>query len=98
MSDIINYVKGFDLFGIKSIQIPCLTGSGEPSVDIADKIGLLYINEDNGDMYKCINGTNGLVWDRITNDSAKESNYNTETGELVIDDASYDEATGELII
>ena len=70
MSDIVNYVEGLDLFGIKAKQIPCLTGNGEPSAESALKIGLLYINEDNGDMYKCINGTNGLVWSKMTSSSA----------------------------
>ena len=62
-----NYVKGFDLFGVKARQIPCLTGKGEPIESIALKIGLLYINEDNGDMYKCVkrNGEEGLVWEMI---------------------------------
>ena len=65
-----NYVKGFDLFGVKARQIPCLTGKGEPIESIALKIGLLYINEDNGDMYKCVNG-NGedLVWALVNNES-----------------------------
>ena len=70
MNDNFNYVKGFNLFGVKARQIPCLTGKGEPIESIALKIGLLYINEDNGDMYKCVNG-NGedLVWALVNNES-----------------------------
>ena len=69
--DKFNYVKGFDLFGVKARQIPCLTAKGEPSNELALKIGLLYINEDNGDMYKCVkgNGEEGLVWEKIDNKS-----------------------------
>ena len=59
------YVKRFNLFGIKARQIPCLTDRGKPTEDIALKIGLLYIDEDNGDMYKCVKGEEGLVWDMI---------------------------------
>lgn len=98
MSDITHYVEGFDLFGIKAKQIPCLTGNGEPSADSAVEIGLLYIDEDSGSMYKCINSTNGLVWDKITNDASGSGNYNEETGELIINGASYNETTGELTI
>ena len=60
-----NYVKGFDLFGVKARQIPCITDHGKPTKSIAIRIGLLYINEDNGDMYKCIKGEEGLVWEMI---------------------------------
>ena len=69
--DNFNYVKGFDLFGVKARQIPCLTAKGEPSNELALKIGLLYINEDNGDMYKCIkkNGEEGLVWVLVNNEN-----------------------------
>lgn len=69
--DSFNYVKGFDLFGVKARQIPCLTAKGEPSNELALKIGLLYINEDNGDMYKCVKGgvEEGLVWVKIINDN-----------------------------
>lgn len=73
MSDIVNYVEGLDLFGIKAKQIPCLTGNGAPSAESALKIGLLYINEDNGDMYKCVNGTDGLVWDMMINNSTSSN-------------------------
>ena len=76
--DKFNYVKGFDLFGIKVRQISCLTGNGEPGNELALKIGLLYINEDNGDMYKCINGNGeeGLVWVLVNNES-NDSGQNT---------------------
>ena len=69
MNDNFNYVKGFDLFGVKARQIPCLTAKGEPTANLALKIGLLYINEDNGDMYKCVNGEEGLVWVLVNNES-----------------------------
>lgn len=72
--DNISYVDGFDLFGIKARQIPCLSGKGEPNADIAAAIGLLYIDEDTGDMYKSIKGNeNSLIWTRIANDSSQSS-------------------------
>ena len=80
MSDSFNYVKGFDLFGVKARQIPCLTAKGEPTASLALKIGLLYINEDNGDMYKCVkkNGEEGLVWVLVNNE-----NTSTDSGQNV---------------
>lgn len=81
MNDKFNYVKGFDLFGVKARQIPCLTAKGEPNNELALKIGLLYINEDNGDMYKCVkgNGEEGLVWIKIDN-----KDTNTNSGQNVV--------------
>ena len=79
--DKFNYVKGFNLFGVKARQIPCLTGKGEPSNELALKIGLLYIDEDSGDMYKCIkiNGEEGLVWVLVNNkDTSTDSGQNVE--------------------
>ena len=76
--DSFNYVKGFNLFGVKARQIPCLTGKGEPSNELALRIGLLYINEDNGDMYKCIKGNEEerLVWVLVDN-----KDTNTDSGQ-----------------
>lgn len=79
--DSFNYVKGFDLFGVKARQIPCLTAKGEPSNELALKIGLLYINEDNGDMYKCVkgNGEESLVWVLVNNkDTSTDSGQSTD--------------------
>ena len=86
-----HYVKRFNLFGIKARQIPCLTDHGKPTEDIALKIGLLYIDEDNGDMYKCINGSNGLIWEKIgtaqSNDGESVNIGNLDLGEgLLIED------------
>ena len=34
--------------------IPCLTGNGEPTRETEGAVGSLYMNIDNGDMYKCV--------------------------------------------
>lgn len=49
-----NYVESFNLFGIEAKEIPCIKGSGAPTTATAGAVGLLYMNTDNGDMYKCI--------------------------------------------
>ena len=79
-----NYVKGFDLFGVKAKQIPCLTGNGEPTANLALKIGLLYVDEDNGDMYKCVkgNGEEGLVWVLVNNKDTNTDSGQNPTVEL----------------
>ena len=86
MSDI-NYVEGFTLFGIKAKQIPCLTGHGEPSIELDLKVGLLYINEDSGEMYKCVKGHNEeLVWKLVNDNSQIATSEDDEIIDMLIEE------------
>ena len=47
------YVKDFDFFGDDIRQIPCLTGKGAPASGLAVEVGILYLDTDEGKLYKC---------------------------------------------
>lgn len=56
-----NYVSHLNLFGVEAKEIPCITASGAPTTSTVGAVGLLYMNTDNGDVYKCI-GVNGSTY------------------------------------
>lgn len=49
-----NYVDSYTLFGVETKQIPCIPGIGAPSTSTAGAVGMLYMDTDTGDMYKCV--------------------------------------------
>ena len=63
-----NYVESFNLFGIEAKEVPCIKGSGAPTTATVAAVGCLYMNTDNGDMYKCISNEDGYVWVNILGD------------------------------
>lgn len=79
--DNVNFVNSFNIIGVEVAQIPCLTGHGEPLQDFALKVGLLYINEDSGEMYKCIKGESDLIWELVNshNNITPDWNQNDST-------------------
>jgi hypothetical protein len=46
-----NYVKNHNTFGVETKEIPCIVGKGAPSI-ITNVVGLLYMDEDTGEVYK----------------------------------------------
>lgn len=54
-----NYVDSISLFGVNAKEIPCIKGSGEPTTATEGAVGCLYMNTDNGNMYKCVAVTDG---------------------------------------
>lgn len=55
-----NYVDHLKMFGVEAKEIPCVKDSGAPTENTVGAVGLLYMNTDNGDMYKCISVANGV--------------------------------------
>lgn len=49
-----NYVKYFNLFGVDTKEIPCITGKGAPTAETVGAVGLFYMDTDTGEVYKCI--------------------------------------------
>ena len=45
------YVKNHNAFGVKTKEIPCIVGKGAPD-NAANAVGLLYMDEDTGEVYK----------------------------------------------
>ena len=61
-----NFVKFFNLFGTRVRQIPCLKGSGTPNGETKGAVGCLYMNTDNGYLYKCTAVVDGVcTWARV---------------------------------
>ena len=77
-----NYVSAFDLFGIEARQVTCDCANGAPTSSTPGKIGMLYMNINNGDVYKCISSGNGTTtWSLLvaSEDSIKNAINNALT-------------------
>ena len=58
-----NFVESLNMFGVEAKEIPCIVGSGAPTATTAGAVGLLYMNADNGDVYKCTDADDvGYTW------------------------------------
>lgn len=61
-----NYVESLDLFGTKAKEISCIKGSGAPTSSTEGAVGLLYMDINNGNIYKCISVSEGLsTWETV---------------------------------
>ena len=64
-----NYINSFNMFGIEAKEIPSIKGSGAPTTETEGAVGCLYMNTDNGDLYKCIASVEGVqTWVSILGD------------------------------
>ena len=69
-----NYVESLNLFGVEAKEIPCVRGSGAPTGSTDGAVGLLYMNTDTGDIYKCTAENNGAyTWSPVGNGSAEDA-------------------------
>lgn len=78
----VNYVSAFDLFGVEARQVTCDCANGAPTSSTPGKIGMLYMNINNGDVYKCISSGNGTTtWSLlvVSEDSIKNAVNNALT-------------------
>lgn len=60
-----DYVESFNLFGTDVSQIPCIRKSGAPTNETKAAVGCLYMNTDNGALYKCVAATDGVYTWRL---------------------------------
>lgn len=73
-----NYVESLNLFGVEAKEIPCIKGSGVPTESTVGAVGLLYMDIDTGDMYKCTAENGGAyTWNMLgdNNDPDRHSDY-----------------------
>lgn len=47
-----NYVKNLKMLGIEAKEIPCITGKGAPTLETEGAVGMFYMAEDSGKVYK----------------------------------------------
>ena len=55
-----NYVDSFNLFGVEAAQIPCIKGAGAPTTNTEGAVGCLYMNINDGELYKCTAVSDGV--------------------------------------
>ena len=59
----IEQVEYFDMLGTKVRQNSCMTGSGAPSSTLKALVGMLYMDTESGEIYKCTSSNdNGTTW------------------------------------
>ena len=78
----VNYVSAFDLFGVEARQVTCDCANGAPTSSTPGKMGMLYMNINNGDVYKCISSDNETTtWSLLvaSEDSIKNAVNNALT-------------------
>lgn len=90
-----NYVNNLNINGTDIKEIPCIKGSGLPSLNIPFAewaIGLLYINTDNGDLYRCIDVAGALRWSLVTReDFIIDATLNDDETEITYSSPSFDQ-------
>lgn len=80
------FAKSFNLFGVEGKEIPCITGSGAPSVATKGAVGCLYMDTNTGYIYKCRAAENGVyTWEK-SNDSYTTPEMFGAVGDGVTDD------------
>lgn len=66
-----NYVEKMNLFGVEAMQIPCLKGTGAPTVNTEGAVGCLYMDTATGELYKCTaTDDTGYIWKALVTAAA----------------------------
>lgn len=75
-----NHVSSFNMFGVCATQITCLCGNGAPTTATDATVGSLYMNTNNGDIYKCVGVNDGVYqWQLIDDVLFVTLDYGTDT-------------------
>lgn len=60
------FVKSFNLFGVKTKQIPNDTGKGAPTTATKGAVGCQYMDTETGKVYKCTSAIDGVyIWEPL---------------------------------
>ena len=71
-----NYVESFEIGGVKATQIPCIKGAGVPTTATEGAVGCLYMDTDNGDVFKCTAVADGVyIWEGLGSGVATDEKY-----------------------
>lgn len=67
-----NYVKSLNVIGVEAKEIPCILDTGAPTTTTEGAVGLLYMDENTGDLYKCTAAQVGVyTWEKLVPESSK---------------------------
>lgn len=59
-----NYVKSLKMLNVEARQLPCITGSGAPTMETVGAVGELYMDSNTHKVYKCIATSGGAyIWE-----------------------------------
>ena len=68
------HVESFDLFGAEVRQLPCRRGTGAPTASTIAAVGDLYMDTNNGELYKCTAVAEGVyTWVPVGTGSGGDS-------------------------
>ena len=87
-----NYVNSIKLFGVEAKEIPCIKNSGAPTTATEGAVGCLYMDIDNGNMYKCtaaIDGVYTWVEVAVATESTAEKYFDIDYDGIVSLKAEY---------
>lgn len=71
-----NYVKSQNFLGTETKEIPCITGKGAPTLETEGAIGMFYMDEDSGKIYK----RTATGWEPLTEEDAMTLSGGTFNG------------------
>ena len=57
-----NYVKHTNMLGIDVKEIPCIVSNGAPTQDTEGAVGMMYMDSDTGNLYKCTAAGSTYTW------------------------------------
>lgn len=82
------FVKSLDMFHLDAKEIPCLTAKGTPTEKTEGAPGVLYMDTDTGDLYKCTGAADGVyTWKALVEqNSSSDSPQNVNAVEPAEDD------------
>lgn len=61
-----DFVKHLNIDGADTKEIPCIVGKVDPTEATLGAVGCFYLNEDTGDLFKCLSAVSGVYkWERI---------------------------------
>lgn len=81
-----DYVDSLHIFGIPAKEIPCIKDAGEPTTATVGAVGMLYMDTDSGNIYKCVAVAEKVyTWEPISGDIADLKKQVDELSQYVAD-------------
>ena len=93
----LNYKDYIDLFGTKVKLIPNITGKGAPTSSTEGAVGCLYMDTNNGNLYKCTAVTNGVHrWVAVAEGGGGSGGGGASTMTVLVEDGIADKSASDI--